>query len=63
MADGHIPCETNPSLWTSNDEAEREAAAFRCQGCPVRQECAEASGVERLGVWGAHIRLAGSTQW
>lgn len=63
LAEGHVPCETRPSLWTSNDRADREAAAYRCQTCPVRVECGEASGAERLGVWGARIRVAGSLDW
>ena len=63
LAERHVPCETHTSLWTSNDPADREAAAHRCQSCPVRVECGEASGAERLGVWGAHIRVAGSRDW
>ena len=49
LAEGHIPCETDPSLWTSNDQEDREAAAHRCQLCLVRAECSDASSSERIG--------------
>lgn len=62
-ADGHVPCETDPSLWTSNDVADREAAAHRCRSCIVQVECFEASSSERIGVWGSQIRSAGSREW
>ncbi|MBO1756506.1 WhiB family transcriptional regulator [Allobranchiibius sp. CTAmp26] len=63
LAEGHVPCEKNPSLWTSNDRADREAASHRCGTCPVRTECADASSAEHVGVWGSRIRLAGSLDW
>lgn len=63
LGDKKVPCEINPELWTSNNRADREAAAFRCQSCPVRVECSEASGFERVGVWGSQIRAAGSLEW
>lgn len=62
-ADEQVPCEINPNLWTSNNRADREAAAFRCRSCPVRDECASASSFERVGVWGSQIRAAGSLEW
>lgn len=63
LADHQVPCEVEPRLWTSNDRADREAAAFRCQSCPVRVECSDASAFERVGVWGSQIRAAGSLEW
>lgn len=63
LADKHVPCEIRPSLWTSNDPAEREAATHQCSSCPVRRECWEVSDFERLGVWGTRIRGAGMPQW
>ncbi|MDQ2852637.1 WhiB family transcriptional regulator [Dermatophilaceae bacterium Sec6.4] len=63
LADRQVPCEINPDLWTSNNRADREAAAFRCLACPVREECSAASSFERVGVWGSQIRAAGSLEW
>ena len=63
LADGHVPCERCPSLWTSNNPADREAAAHRCRSCPVHDECSAASSSERIGVWGSQIRSAGSKDW
>lgn len=63
LADRQVPCEVNPELWTSNNRADREAAAFRCGTCPVRRECSTAATYERVGVWGSTIRAAGSLEW
>lgn len=56
--DATTPCQTHddPGLWLSDDEEEREAAAYLCTGCPVLRECFDAGRKERFGVWGGRDR-------
>lgn len=52
---GLIPPCQNPHAWhrwTSEDGAEREAAAHACQTCPLLDLCTAHGRHERAGVWG-----------
>ena len=48
------PCQrpADRHLWTSESHADREAAGYRCQACPVLDVCAaHAKGGERWHAW------------
>jgi len=58
-----VPCREQQSshLWTSEQPEEREAATYRCTGCPVVDACGNwaTAAKEKVGVWPALIgRLA-----
>ena len=57
------PCQHPQSwhLWTSDDRAEREAATFRCAGCPVLELCHAAAEEDRtrFHVWAGVDRSGG----
>ncbi|MET8521518.1 WhiB family transcriptional regulator [Nocardioides sp. NPDC004968] len=49
-----VPCRrAYADLWTSASKPERNAAARRCEGCPVLGLCRDYAEVrgERVGVW------------
>ena len=53
------PCQrpAHAHLWTSEKPAEREAAAWRCQSCPLLTRCAaHAEDGERWHAWGGADR-------
>lgn len=54
MEASNVPCGgADGDLWTSELPEEREAATYRCTGCPVVEMCsryAEAAR-EKFGVW------------
>jgi len=58
-----VPCREQQSshLWTSEQPEEREAAAYRCAGCPVIVPCAaySAAARERFGTWAGVDRTPG----
>lgn len=61
---GLIPPCRNPQrahLWTSEDPAEREAAAHMCASCPVLDACTAHAPHERFGAWGATDRTPRTT--
>lgn len=47
-----VPCDGRPE-WTSECAEDREAAAYRCEPCPVLDICAAYAAVakERHGTW------------
>lgn len=52
-----IPCQSDDArLWSSPRRADREAACWRCQACPVLDPCrAWVVGVREIsGVWGGY---------
>lgn len=59
---GPTPCRgPDADLWTSERADEREAAAYRCAGCPVIVPCAaySAAARERFGTWAGVDRTPG----
>lgn len=52
---GEVPpcCGPYFDAWTSDDIADRAAAAEMCEGCPITAACAAAADLhdERFGVW------------
>lgn len=56
--EGHLtPCQgPHAALWTSDDHEDREAAAHRCQTCPLLIPCQAHGEHERANTWGAADR-------
>lgn len=54
-------CGAHSSLWTSELAEDREAAAYRCTGCPVIKACRDyaTAAKEKFGVWAACDRTPG----
>ena len=55
------PCQ-NPARahwWTSEDHAEREAAAHGCARCPLLDTCAQHARHEHAHVWAGRDRTPG----
>lgn len=53
---GTTPCQGDRAgYWTSDNADEREAAAYRCHGCPALTPCTAYAdtGAERAHVWAA----------
>jgi len=51
---GAVPCRgRNADWWTSNNAEHREAAAYRCAGCPITMHCARYAEAarEKFGTW------------
>lgn len=46
-------CGPHGALWTSEVAEEREAATYRCTGCPVITACSNYASMarEKFGVW------------
>lgn len=57
-----VPCRVAPDRWTSDDAAERRAAAIECQGCPIFDACDEAGAMERHHVWAGRDRTPTPTK-
>lgn len=54
MEASDVPCcGAHGDLWTSEAAEEREAAAYRCTGCPVTVACGNyaTAAREKFGVW------------
>jgi len=57
-----VPCREQSSyLWTSERPEEREAATFRCTGCPVIGACRDyaTAAREKFGTWAGVDRTPG----
>lgn len=48
-----VPCGVHGDLWTSERAEDREAATFRCTGCPVIGVCRDyaTAAREKFGTW------------
>lgn len=61
-AAGPVACRgVSSDLWTSERADDRQAAAYRCAGCPVIVPCAaySAAAREKFGTWAGVDRTPG----